>query len=136
MPKSRKNNGVSLLKGLLIAILITLVGMVLVAAAVTWLHVPDKRIRFLNQLVKYTAIILGTCASVRKGGEMGLATGTFLALAYMALGYGMYMGLGGQRRGRRYRRRAGESESLTQKNVNLAAEKRRFLYIKNSAITK
>lgn len=84
-----------MLKGLLFAIIITLAGMLLIAALVAWLGLPDKNIRLLNQIVKILAIILGTCAAVRRGGEMGLATGSFLALAYMALGYSMYTTMGG-----------------------------------------
>lgn len=69
--------------------------MLLIAAAITWLHIPDKSIRFLNQLVKIGAIILGTCMAVRRGGEMGLASGSLLGLAYMVLGYALYIILGG-----------------------------------------
>jgi len=95
MPKTRKGNCLSLAKGLLFAIAATLAGMLLIAAGVTWLQIPDTKIRFCNQLVKITAIILGTCAAVKRGGEMGLATGSLLSLAYMSLGYCMYISLGG-----------------------------------------
>jgi len=95
MPRTRRSNLFSLLKGFLAAIGITLAGMLLIALAVTYLHLPDKSIRFFNQLVKISAIILGTCVAVRRGDEMGLASGTLIGLGYMALGYGMYMALGG-----------------------------------------
>ena len=95
MPKTRKSSALSLLRGFLYAVLFTLAAMLLLAAAIAYLHLPDKSIRFFNQLIKITAVILGTCSAVRRGGEMGLASGTLIGLGYMALGYGMYMTLGG-----------------------------------------
>ena len=95
MPRNRKSTLKSLLKGLASAIIVTLIGMLLIAAALTFLDISDGRIRLFNQLVKIAAIIAGTCAAVCRGGEMGLATGTLLALAYMALGYVLYVALGG-----------------------------------------
>ena len=95
MPKTRKGNAAALLRGLLAAILFTLAGMLLIAAGLTWLGLSENRISLLNQLLKIAAIILGTCIAVHRGGEKGLATGTLLALAYMALGYALYMVLGG-----------------------------------------
>ena len=95
MPRTRKNSAFLLLKGMLTAILFTLIAMLLTAAAVTWLHLPDKSIRLINQLIKISAIILGTRAAVNRGGEMGLLSGTLIGLGYMALGYAMYAALGG-----------------------------------------
>ena len=95
MPRTRKSSAVLLLRGMLTAVLFTLAAMLLTAAAVTWLHLPDKRIRLINQLIKIAAVILGTNAAVRRGGETGLLSGALIGLGYMALGYAMYMALGG-----------------------------------------
>lgn len=97
MPRTRKNTALSLLFGLLCAILATLTGMLIIAAALTWLHLPEKRLRLLNQCVKIAAIVIGTCRCVKRGGETGLASGTALALFYTILGYAAYLAPGGGR---------------------------------------
>ena len=95
MPRTRKNSAIQLLKGMLTAILFTLAAMLLTAAAVAWLGIPDKSIRPINQLIKIAAIILGTMTAVKRGGEAGLLSGTLIGLGYMVLGYAMYVALGG-----------------------------------------
>ena len=95
MPKTRKRTLLSLLKGLLIAVALTLVCMLAMAAALVYLQMSDRLLTVLNQLVKLLAIALGTCAAVPRGGSRGLLTGVEIALVYMALGYAMYVLLGG-----------------------------------------
>ncbi|MDO5323825.1 MAG: TIGR04086 family membrane protein [Clostridia bacterium] len=95
MPKTRKRTLLSLLKGLLIAVALTLVCMLAMAAALVYLQMSDRLLTVLNQLVKLLAIALGTCAAVPRGGSRGLLTGVEIALLYMALGYAMYVLLGG-----------------------------------------
>lgn len=95
MPKTRKRTLLSLLKGLLIAVALTLVCMLAMAAALVYLQMSDRLLTVLNQVVKLLAIALGTCAAVPRGGSRGLLTGVEIALLYMALGYAMYVLLGG-----------------------------------------
>ena len=95
MPKTRKRTLLSLLKGLLIAVALTLVCMLAMSAALVYLQMGDRLLTVLNQLVKLLAIALGTCAAVPRGGSRGLLTGVEIALVYMALGYAMYVLLGG-----------------------------------------
>lgn len=95
MPRNRRSILKSILGGLLFAVLFTIACMLLMALALVWLRFGDSLITVLNQLVKLAAILLGVCYAVPRGGERGLATGVLLALAYMALGYSMYVGLGG-----------------------------------------
>ena len=95
MPKTRKRTLLSLLKGLLIAVALTLVCMLAMAAALVYLQMGDRLLTVLNQLVKLLAIALGTCAAVPRGGSRGFLTGVEIVLLYMALGYAMYVLLGG-----------------------------------------
>ncbi|MGN0185866.1 MAG: TIGR04086 family membrane protein [Aristaeellaceae bacterium] len=95
MPKTRKRTLLSLLKGLLIAVALTLVCMLAMAAALVYLQMSDRLLTVLNQLVKLLAIALGTCAAVPRGGSRGFLIGVEIALLYMALGYAMYVLLGG-----------------------------------------
>ena len=95
MPKTRRSAILSLLKGLLIAVALTLACMLAMAAALVYLQMSDRLLTVLNQLVKLLAITLGTCAAVPRGGARGLLTGVEIAVVYMALGYAMYVLLGG-----------------------------------------
>ena len=95
MPKTRKSTLLALLRGLLIAVALTLACMLIMAAALVYLQMSDRLLTVLNQIVKLLAIALGTCAAVPRGGSRGLLTGVEIALLYMALGYAMYVLLGG-----------------------------------------
>ena len=95
MPKTRRSTILALLRGLLIAVALTLACMLIMAAALVYLQMSDRLLTVLNQLVKLLAIALGTCAAVPRGGSRGLLTGVEIALLYIALGYAMYVLLGG-----------------------------------------
>ena len=95
MAVRRKNVAVDLFRGLLIAILLTLVAMLAAAALAMLARVSDSAIRALNQAIKLGAILFGVRAAVPRGGVHGFATGAAVAMAYMILGYGMYALLGG-----------------------------------------
>lgn len=95
MSRSRKGALKSLLFGLILAILVTLGAMLLLAAALLYLHVSDAALRLMNQLIKLIAIVLGVRAAVPRGGEKGLVTGVVLAMSYIVLGYTSYLLLGG-----------------------------------------
>ena len=95
MPRTRKSAALALLKGLLIAVALTLACMLLMAAALVALQRSDRLLTVLNQIVKLLAIAVGTCVAMPRGGSRGLLTGVEIALVYMALGYAMYVLLGG-----------------------------------------
>lgn len=95
MARNRKSIIKSLVKGLAVSILFTLLCMVVFAVVLVYLRLPDSLITTLNQIIKIAAVILGVCAAVPRGGEKGLVTGTVLALAYSVLGYILYLSLGG-----------------------------------------
>ena len=95
MTKSRLETVLSLSKGLLSAIALTLLGMTAIAALAVYLRASDALIRALNQLLKCLSIMLGTTVSVGRGGNRGFITGMALAIVYMALGYALSVLLGG-----------------------------------------
>lgn len=95
MAISRKNTLLSLAKGLLAAVALTLILMAGLAALAVFLRVSDGLIMALNQVMKLAAILLGATVAIGRGGERGFFTGMALAIAYMALGYACYVGLGG-----------------------------------------
>lgn len=95
MDRTRTQIGLSLVKGLLAAVGLTLLLMAVVAALVLWLRLSDGLLTGLNQVMKVAAILLGTFVAVGRGGRRGFITGMVLAMLYMLLGYAGYVGLGG-----------------------------------------
>ena len=95
MPLNRANTILSILKGLLLAIVLTLLGMLAIAALVVLARISDSWLTALNQILKAAAIIAGACTAVGRGGHRGFFTGAALAMLYMVLGYALYVALGG-----------------------------------------
>ena len=94
MARNRKTILKSLILGLICSIVFTLLCMLILAAALILLRFPDNLLTTLNQIVKLAAVVIGTCASVPRGGEKGLVTGTVLGLFYSVLGYVLFILLG------------------------------------------
>jgi len=95
MKKRRLGIIASLLKGLAAAVIATLLGMLIMAAAVVFLGMGDGLIRALNQVLKILSAALGTYIAVGRGGERGLLTGAGLGALYASAGYAAYICLGG-----------------------------------------
>ena len=85
----------TLFRGLLLSIVITLIGMLTIAALAVFARISDSLLCFFNQAIKLIAICLGVRAAIPRGGTRGFATGAALAMAYMILGYALYLLLGG-----------------------------------------
>jgi putative membrane protein (TIGR04086 family) len=79
----------ALLKGLLSAVAATIVGMVILALLVVYARLSDAALSALNQLLKLTAIFIGTWKAVGRGGTNGFASGVVVGAVYIALGYGL-----------------------------------------------
>ena len=74
----------ALTRGLLAAVVATLAGMLLLAAAVIYLDVTDGALAALNQLLKLFSVVLGARLAVGVGGERGFVAGAAVGLLYMA----------------------------------------------------
>ena len=95
MGRTRKQAALAIVKGLLVAMVATLLMMTVLAALAIWLQISDGLLTALNQVMKLCSITLGVLAAVGRGGHRGFVTGMTVALLYMALGYAGYVGLGG-----------------------------------------
>ena len=95
MEKNGKRALASVLKGLLCAVVLTLLLMVGVAALALGLRISDGALTALNQVMKLLSILLGVTVAVGRGGRHGFLTGMTVAMLYMALGYACYVALGG-----------------------------------------
>ena len=85
-----------IVRGLLVAISVTLACVLLFALLMQWLKPDDSVIRIVNQLIKLVSIFAGVRAILNRGSENGLLYGAILGLCYMALGVGLYALLSGQ----------------------------------------
>ena len=95
MKGARAKAMLAMLRGVLAAAAATLLGMLLLAAAVIYLEVSDGALAALNQLLKLLCVALGARFAVGVGGERGFLTGAAVGLVYMILGYVLYWQLGG-----------------------------------------
>ena len=83
----------TLFRGLLLSIVITLIGMLTIAALAVFARISDSLLCFFNQAIKLIAICLGVRAAIPRGGTRGFATGAVLAL-YLLLGGGAFSAIG------------------------------------------
>lgn len=90
-----KNVLFSILRGLLFAIVLTLLGMLVIAALTVFARLSDGLLAALNQILKITSIVLGVRVAVGRGGQNGFVTGAVVSLLYAILGYALCVGLGG-----------------------------------------
>ena len=95
MSTNRIDSMISVLRGFLIAVVTTLIGMFAIAALTVFVRISDGTVSVLNQLIKILAIVLGTWTAVGRGGSHGFVTGVVLALIYMIAGYSLYVALSG-----------------------------------------
>ena len=79
----------SMIRGLLAAIGVTLPGMAVLALMVVYAHLTDGALTALNQALKLTAIFAGAYRAVGRGGTRGFALGGAVGLMYIAMGYGI-----------------------------------------------
>ncbi len=85
-----------LIKGLIYAVVLTLVSVVLFALIMRAVKPSDIVVSVFNQLLKLAAILVGVWMGVGRGGANGASRGALIGLTYMALGVGLYALLSGQ----------------------------------------
>ena len=87
---------VRILKGLGMAVLVTIAGVAIFALLMQWLRPAEATVRIVNQVLKLGAICAGVYVCVGRGCEGGLLRGALVGLLYMAVGVGAYALLSGQ----------------------------------------
>ena len=85
-----------MLKGLFVAIGVTVAGVAIFALLMQWVRPTEGVVRIVNQVLKLVSIGAGVYAAVGKGCEGGLLKGALVGLLYMAIGVGLYALLSGQ----------------------------------------
>lgn len=92
--KQEKAGGV--LRGVLVAVGVTLAAVVVFAVVIGLTELSDAVIRILNQVIKVVAIFLGVRAGVPKGSENAIWKGALIGLLYMGVGVVVYALIAGQ----------------------------------------
>lgn len=94
MKRRRAQAARALVRGVLAAAAITLLGMLILSAAIIFVGMSDGLIKVFNQILKIAAVALGAYLGVGRGGERGLMTGAGIGAVYAVVGYLMYALLG------------------------------------------
>lgn len=85
-----------LVKGLLVSVAVTLIGILVFALLMQWLRPSDTAIRVFNQVLKLASILAGCHVMLKAPGEKALLLGAGLGLLYMGLGCCLFAILSGQ----------------------------------------
>ena len=85
-----------ILKGLGMALLVTVAGVAVFALLMQWLRPTENVVRIVNQVLKLASVGAGVYIAVGRGCEGGLIKGALVGLLYMAVGVGIYALLSGQ----------------------------------------
>lgn len=85
----------TIVRGLLAAVAVTVLGVVVFALIIKWLSVSDSVISIMNQILKLVAVFIGAYACIGRGGTGGVFKGALVGLLYMMLGIIGYAFLSG-----------------------------------------
>lgn len=84
-----------LLKGTLISLAVSLVGILIFAFFIKYVAVPTSAIRPVNQVIKGISLLVGTFIALKKTDKMGLVTGLLIGLFYTVLAFVVFSILDG-----------------------------------------
>lgn len=84
-----------LLKGTLISLAVSLVGILIFAFFIKYVAVPTSAIRPVNQVIKGISLFVGTFVALKKTDKMGLVTGLLIGLFYTVLAFVVFSILDG-----------------------------------------
>lgn len=87
---------VSLIKGALIALSISLIGICVFAFILRFIDISVDAIKPINQVIKFGSIIIGTFMGLKNSREMGLITGFLIGVIYTILAFFVFSILNGE----------------------------------------
>ncbi|MCI6542238.1 MAG: TIGR04086 family membrane protein [Firmicutes bacterium] len=102
MPKNREVSEqdspkawLTVLKGSLVALSISLVSILIFAFFIKYVAVPTNAIKPINQVIKGLSLLIGTFVALKKVDKMGLINGLLIGLAYTILAFVVFSILDG-----------------------------------------
>lgn len=93
--KGNKSFAVNLIKGTLIALCFSLVGILIFAFILKFTNISEGVITPINQVIKGVSIFLGVFLALKKQREMGLVSGLLIGLCYTFLAFLVFSILSG-----------------------------------------
>lgn len=93
--ETRNNFFLSLLKGSLMALSISLILICIFAFLLRFCDIKTEAIKPINQVIKIVSILIGVFYGLKKSTEMGLITGLFIGLVYTILAFVVFSVLNG-----------------------------------------
>lgn len=96
-PREHKDRSflLAIIKGSLIALCISLVGILIFAFILKFASISDKAIRPINQIIKGVSVLVGVFVAMRKVDKMGLVGGLLIGLVYTMLAFVVFSILDG-----------------------------------------
>ena len=96
-PREHKDRSIllAIIKGSLIALCISLVGILIFAFILKFASISDKAIRPINQIIKGVSVLIGVFVAMRKVDKMGLVGGLLIGLVYTILAFVVFSILDG-----------------------------------------
>lgn len=96
-PREHKDRSflLAIIKGSLIALCISLVGILIFAFILKFASISDKAIRPINQIIKGVSVLIGVFVAMRKVDKMGLIGGLLIGLVYTMLAFVVFSILDG-----------------------------------------
>ncbi len=93
---AKKTMIISILKGCLTALCVSLVGILIFAFILKFTNISDSVINPVNQVIKGVSIFLGVFIGLKKEKEMGLVSGLLIGLIFTMLAFTVFSILDGR----------------------------------------
>lgn len=96
-PREHKDRSflLAIIKGSLIALCISLVGILIFAFILKFASISDGAIRPINQIIKGISVLVGVFVAMRKVDKMGLVGGLLIGLIYTVIAFVVFSILDG-----------------------------------------
>lgn len=85
--ESNYNIALTTIKGAMIALSISLVGVLIFAFFIKYIAIPVEAIKPINQVIKGISLLFGTFIALKKAPQMGLISGLLIGLLYTLLAF-------------------------------------------------
>lgn len=96
-PREKKDRSflLAIIKGSLVALCVSLVGILIFAFILKFAAISDGAIRPINQVIKGVSILVGVFVAMRKIDKMGLVGGLLIGLTYTIIAFVVFSILDG-----------------------------------------